>query len=365
MAVSRFDMYATQWCDQSLVGVDCHGECLDLGDDSVWDCVPAWKDTWLSLQRSPRTPGSPRATFSSPKATDIYKFSGGAITFFATSTCNFRADPQLAYVRPCGHIWEQNDRNVIESGATYTIDGRWKCHVHRGSGQRRYTEGPAIPPLSFGPLGGQILVADEHNGQVHAIKNDGTVTRNAFNWSPPLGKGAENVNVIPSIPCTFGCTNGTFFQMIYYLDYIIYYPPTDFQGLGGNVIVTSEAEPPETAMGTVLVRFNAETQTYDTTLFDGTFSSTINEGAYFVDCDVPSVITPCALASCTPPYPFVSENPRTNVAFNESEVLRGFRMAVDANCIPQTLQMFYNDEHAMTLGVNQVQVASSCGTDHN
>ena len=29
---------------------------------------------------------------------------------------------------------------------------------------------------------------------------------------------------------------------------------------------------------------------------------------------------------------------------------------------PQTLQMFYNDEHAMTLGVNQVQVKSSCGT---
>ena len=111
-----------------------------------------------------------------------------------------------------------------------------------------------------------------------------------------------------------------------------------------------------------LVSFNAETQTYDTTLFDGTFSSTINEGAYFVDCDVPSAITPCALASCTPPYPFVSGNPRTNVAFNESEVLRGFRMAVDANCVPQTLQMFYNDEHAMTLGVNQVQVASSCGT---
>ena len=181
-------------------------------------------------------------------------------------------------------------------------------------------------------------------------------------WSPPLGKGAENVNVIPSIPCTFGCTNGTFFQMIYYLDYIIYYPPTDFEGLGGNVIVTSEAEPPDTTQGTYLVRFNAETQTYDTTLFDGTFNSTINEGAYFVDCDVPSVITPCALASCTPPYPFVSENPRTNIAFNESEVLRAFRMTVDANCIPQTLQMFYNDEHAMTLGVNQVQVASSCGT---
>ena len=73
-------------------------------------------------------------------------------------------------------------------------------------------------------------------------------------------------------------------------------------------------------------------------------------------------LTPCALAACSPPYPFVSGNPRTNIAFNESEVLRAFRMTVDANCNPQTLQMFYNDEHAMTLGIRQVQVITgNCG----
>ncbi len=74
-----------------------------------------------------------------------------------------------------------------------------------------YLEGPAIPPLSFGPLGGKILVADETGGQVHAIDSNGNVTHNAFNWSPPVGKGAENVNVIPPNPCTFGCSGGTFF----------------------------------------------------------------------------------------------------------------------------------------------------------
>jgi len=41
-------------------------------------------------------------------------------------------------------------------------------------------EGPVVAPLSFGPLGGQILVADEDNGAVHAIANDGTVTPNVF-----------------------------------------------------------------------------------------------------------------------------------------------------------------------------------------
>jgi hypothetical protein len=44
------------------------------------------------------------------------------------------------------------------------------------SGNGGSTEGPAVVPLSFGPFGGQILVADDVNGQVHAIKNDGTVT---------------------------------------------------------------------------------------------------------------------------------------------------------------------------------------------
>jgi len=63
-------------------------------------------------------------------------------------------------------------------------------------------EGPAIPPLSFGPYGGQILVADENDGQVHAIASDGTVTLDVFDWH-----GTEGVIVIPSALCTF-CSSG-------------------------------------------------------------------------------------------------------------------------------------------------------------
>src|SRR6185437_16682449 len=74
-------------------------------------------------------------------------------------------------------------------------------------------------------------------------------------------------------------------------------------------------------------------------------------------------VTPCALVACSPPYPFTSLNPRTSIAFNESEVLRAFRMSMDAQCNPTTLQMFYNDEHAMTLGIREVQVITgNCGS---
>jgi hypothetical protein len=62
------------------------------------------------------------------------------------------------------------------------------------------------------------------------------------------------------------------------------------------------------------------------------------------------------LSACTPPYPFASSNPRTSIAFSESEVLRAFIATVGANCTPSQIQVFYNDEHALTLGISQVTV---------
>jgi hypothetical protein len=65
--------------------------------------------------------------------------------------------------------------------------------------------------------------------------------------------------------------------------------------------------------------------------------------------------TPCTLQPCTPAYPFVSNNPNTNVAFNESTVMKGFRISTSSNgCTPVSIQAFYSDEHALTLGVRQV-----------
>ena len=55
-------------------------------------------------------------------------------------------------------------------------------------------------------------------GQVNAIKNDGTVTYNAFNWALLIGEALpENVNVIPdaAVRIRLHPTNrGAFFQAI-------------------------------------------------------------------------------------------------------------------------------------------------------
>ena len=60
-------------------------------------------------------------------------------------------------------------------------------------------------------------------------------------------------------------------------------------------------------------------------------------------------------------YPYTSSNNiLTSVTFNESGVLRAIEPSGSASS--GVVRMFYNDEHAMTLGVRSVVVASSSGT---
>jgi hypothetical protein len=148
-------------------------------------------------------------------------------------------------------------------------------------------EGPVVTPLSFGPLGGQILAANDDSGKVYAIKNDGTFTPNVF--SHP---GAESVHVIPNAPCNFGNSNGAFFSALQQEQEIDKFPATDFTPFGGDIIITSE-----TGAGIKKVHFNGST--YNEVIFDTAGGG--YEGSAFVDCDVPTPTpTPTATATFTP-----------------------------------------------------------------
>jgi hypothetical protein len=57
-------------------------------------------------------------------------------------------------------------------------------------------------------------------------------------------------------------------------------------------------------------------------------------------------------------YPFVSSNPLTSVVFNENECLTAAALNTNNN----TFEVWYTDEHALTLGVNQVTVIAANGT---
>lgn len=69
---------------------------------------------------------------------------------------------------------------------------------------------------------------------------------------------------------------------------------------------------------------------------------------------------PFAVTQCVIGYPFSSGNPRTSVTFNESAVLRSFAPQIAGT--GDTIKAWYNDEHALTLGVRQVVVKTASGT---
>jgi hypothetical protein len=72
---------------------------------------------------------------------------------------------------------------------------------------------------------------------------------------------------------------------------------------------------------------------------------------------VPGVVGP-VITDCG--YPYASSNPLTSVDFNESEVLRAIDPSGGAPLA--SVRLFYNDEHALTLGVRHVDVITSAGT---
>ena len=88
------------------------------------------------------------------------------------------------------------------------------------------------------------------------------------------------------------------------------------------------------------------------------------------DAGVPVVGDAGGVFACTPGveqlvitdcgYPSTTSNPLTGTTFNENDVFRAIRPA--GSWPNGVVQMFYNDEHAMTLGVREVAVKTSSGT---
>ncbi len=67
--------------------------------------------------------------------------------------------------------------------------------------------------------------------------------------------------------------------------------------------------------------------------------------------------------NCTIGYPRMSSNPATNIDFNESDVLAAFTPGGSISLVSgNSIAIWYSDEHAMVLGVRQVNVISAAGT---
>src|SRR5215472_7528088 len=277
VAASPDLLLVSEYCADNIDQVACDGTV------SLFAMVPGFgscREKYMAMAPSQSTAAgfTPRDVFVTQGAT-VFKVSGGIVTLFTTIGACVATDHNGITFDHFGTFG--NDMIVTcQEGDVFKIDGAGTV-TPVASGVGVDIEGPAVVPPGFGPHGGEIWVADEAGNAVHAIKNDGTVTLNILSHV-----STEGVFVIPSVPCTF-CDPppgpSAFFQAEQQITQAIYrYPLSDFTGLGGNVLLTSEQGVAGADTSLITVSGGVYVQSSFGPRVVG-----LNEGASFVDCDVP------------------------------------------------------------------------------
>ena len=211
---------------------------------------------------------------------------------------------------------------TCESGDVWRIDssGTPKLVANLDLGDAEY-EGPAVVPVNFGPLGGQILVADEDHGAVHAINNLGHVTLGVFSHF-----NAEAVLVVPSVPCTLGSSDAVLVSALQQQNQLVKLSMNDFTGMGGDILIMSEE-------GQGILREHWNGSGYEESPLDTT--SLPYEGSAFLDCGgappASPTPTPTATATAQPsptPTPTPTATPCTGLCQISSSIPFNFNNTV-------------------------------------
>jgi len=289
VAASRDLLLVSEYCTGNIDTLDCNGNVSLFATISQPPNNCFEKYLAIAPSQSAAAGFTPRDVFVT-QGPEVYKATPpGPLALFATIPCG--ADDPNGITFDHFGTFAFNMIVTCETGGVFQIDGTGTVTPIASTGTT--IEGPAVVPLTFGPHGGEIWVADEVDNAVHAIKNDGTVTLNILSHVT-----TEGVHVIPSPPCTF-CSGGAFFQAEQQMFHLVWqYPLSDFTKLGGNVILVSEVG--FEGADTSLVTFDGTN--YVQTSF-GPRPAGLNEGAFFVDCDVPTATptsTPTATFTPTP-----------------------------------------------------------------
>ena len=151
------EVFATQWCNQNFDVIDCNGNVSVLGiiPGPVGPCI----EKYLAIApiQSAAAGFTPRDMFVTQGA-EIYKFSGGIFTLFASVGCPGSNHTSLTFdhegtfefkmIVTCeqGPVWKINGAGIVQFIANTTDP----THVTN-------IEGPAVVPMSFGPLGADRL----------------------------------------------------------------------------------------------------------------------------------------------------------------------------------------------------------------
>jgi hypothetical protein len=273
VAASQAHLIVSEYCTGVLDTIS------DLGAVSPFASIPGYPvgtciEMYLAI-----SPG-----LGTWAANDIYATQGGQVWKIAPDGSSVTA---FATVPSCGpthsgitfdHVGTFGFAMIVtcNNGNVYRVDPAGVPTFVAATGT--FLEGPDIPAVTFGPLGGQIWAADENSSTVWAISNAGVVTTAV---SYPT---AESVHVIPPNPCSFGNSGGALFSAMFADNQVWSWPPSDLAGLGGNVLVTSES-----GGGIGLVTFNGTS--YVTSTFSGETNQ--HEGSAIVDCAIPPPTNRC------------------------------------------------------------------------
>ena len=307
LAADPDHLFSSQYNDNEVITIDC------LGNGTLFGTLPApippiLTEKYMAIAPAQSTaagftPGDLFITLSQTVFTATPSVSGN-FTLFATwagvdGGCPNSDHSAITFDHE-GTSFGNKMIITCEGGRVFTIDnlpgGPHVAHLTDTTTPQNPTniEGPAVLPASFGPLGGQIMVADDINSNLYTINSAGTVNYNPFNVPPGTFSGAEQVLVIPEFPCAF-CGDHAFFTASAGDNDITSYPVGDFTGLGGDILVTSEGTPP---FGTFRVHFDVPSMSYQFFVFDG--SALSKEGSTFVEGSCQPSPTPTPTATSTP-----------------------------------------------------------------
>lgn len=269
--------------------------------------------------------------------------------FTTSSNVSFTSAPVLS--APASGDWSYTFTVNINNGGSVNFFARLAAgsHLNVGSslqlggtpqsmGQlqiHKPAPGPGAPDLSVVKTGPPIVAAGGTIFYTLTYSNKAVGTN--------VGIGVQISDILP--PGVTIDTNGLPAGANYAGNTIFFDLPDLAPGAGGQI--TFAAGVPEgTASGTVLTNFaQILSSQNDADMADNTSTW------------LTTVVGGCA--SCIIGYPYSSTNPLTSIPFNESSVLAAFNTNVTG--ITDTIRLFYNDEHAMTLGISRVAVRTSGG----
>jgi len=293
LAASPDLLLVSRYCADEIDSVDCQGNV------SFFANIPGFgscREKYMAFApaQSAAAGFTPRDVFVTQGAS-VFKIHEGTVTLHAALPGCFSSDHNGITFDHFG-AYGFNMIVTCQGGNVFRVDGGGNV-THIASlfpGGNGLLEGPAVVPALFGPHGGEIWVADEQNGFIHTIGPPPIYTVTLNFLSHP---SAEGVYVIPSPNNGTFCTTWAFFTAEQQLFQMVWgYPLSDFTGLAGNVILTSEQG--EDGGDTTLLTFNG--LNYVKTSFQPRIPG-VNEASSFIDPDVPTPTpTPTPTSTFTP-----------------------------------------------------------------